>query len=528
MNIRLALTMFLLTGCVIEDADNVTPKAGDGILVGDDRSIALDKSKVLTPPMSCENGQLLSRTANGWTCVPAPQMLNVNTLATSDLMSCAEGQVAKRMGTAWVCADDIDTDEDSLADTACAQNQILKWDGSGWICGDDATGGTGQSLGSLACTDGQLPRFDDTQPAGNKWVCAADLSAGTTLDGQPISTGAHFSAANAVAAVQNADITLGAQSTIDGAAITSAADLAAHAADASAHGESLASISGGCSAGQVPTFNASMWSCADPTGGPWTVQGADVYLNSGTEVGVGTTAPSTALDVVGGFTVNKTGTPTGLNQSVPDSESLHVFVGDRATFVSEQDETSGNFGGFDFIMDADGSLVPRLSVRTKTGGTVNGPLFFVSGLGGVGIGTDQPNRLLSVNGGASKVGGSSWDTFSDARLKRVDGNYDEGLDAVMKLRPVRYHYKADNALSIEHEEEHVGFVAQEVEEVLPDAVHLGPSGYLLVNNDPIILAMLNAIQEQQATIERQQDENEHLQARLARLEATVAKLAQSR
>jgi hypothetical protein len=49
--------------------------------------------------------------------------------------------------------------------------------------------------------------------------------------------------------------------------------------------------------------------------------------------------------------------------------------------------------------------------------------------------------------------------------------------------------------------EHVGLVAQEVQKVIPEAVTANANGFLMVNNDPIIWSMLNAIKEQQTQIE---------------------------
>jgi len=122
----------------------------------------------------------------------------------------------------------------------------------------------------------------------------------------------------------------------------------------------------------------------------------------------------------------------------------------------------------------------------------------------VGIGTSTPDNLLTVNGSADKPGGGSWETYSDGRLKTVNGSFGSGLDQVMQLRPIRYRYKADNAIGIRDRDEHIGVAAQEVQRVIPEAVTENDKGYLLVNNDPIIWSLVNAIQEQQREIEVQQ------------------------
>jgi hypothetical protein len=122
----------------------------------------------------------------------------------------------------------------------------------------------------------------------------------------------------------------------------------------------------------------------------------------------------------------------------------------------------------------------------------------------VGIGTTIPDNLLTVNGTADKPGGGSWGTYSDGRLKTINGSFDSGLNQVLKLHPIRYRYKPDNALSIRDTDEHIGVVAQEVQRVIPEAVTENGKGYLLVNNDPIIWSMVNAIKEQQREIEQQQ------------------------
>ena len=118
----------------------------------------------------------------------------------------------------------------------------------------------------------------------------------------------------------------------------------------------------------------------------------------------------------------------------------------------------------------------------------------------VGIGTAAPDQKLSVNGDASKSGGGSWQTFSDERLKKLGNPFTTGLKAVMQLQPLRYEYRANNALGIKPNGEHIGFGAQAVQKIIPEAVTANADGYLMVNNDPIIWTMLNAIKEQQQQI----------------------------
>ena len=48
--------------------------------------------------------------------------------------------------------------------------------------------------------------------------------------------------------------------------------------------------------------------------------------------------------------------------------------------------------------------------------------------------------------------------------------------------------------------ERIGVGAQAVQQVIPEAVTKNAQGYLMVNNDPIIWTMLNAIKEQQKEI----------------------------
>ena len=95
--------------------------------------------------------------------------------------------------------------------------------------------------------------------------------------------------------------------------------------------------------------------------------------------------------------------------------------------------------------------------------------------------------------------------FESVAVHAVDGGpfRDGPPGAVEKLalvRGVTFRWKSPS----KPRNEQVGVVAQEVRQVIPEAVTENSKGYLLVNNDPIIWSMLNAIKEQQRQFEQQQ------------------------
>ena len=205
--------------------------------------------------------------------------------------------------------------------------------------------------------------------------------------------------------------------------------------------------------------------------------------------GVGTGSPKLSIEVVGelGAPVTSGTTPTGIARF---SQAGGLGVLDF-----------GFGGGAGWVQVTDSG---NLSIEYNLALNPNGA--------NVGIGTLSPTELLSVNGSASKPGGGTWSVFSDERLKRIRGTYDSGLKAVMRLQPLRYEYKPDNALGIKSSGEHIGFSAQAVQQVIPEAVTSNSNGYMMVNSDPIIWTMLNAIKEQQQEIEKLKKEVRRLRA----------------
>lgn len=178
---------------------------------------------------------------------------------------------------------------------------------------------------------------------------------------------------------------------------------------------------------------------------------------------------------------------------------------------------------------------PGWSVATVTGGQfqifndsiLQNALWIDAATNSVGIGTSVPDQLLSVNGNASKIGGGSWAVYSDARLKNIHGRFTRGLGDLMRLEPIRFEYRADNALGLKGSGEYVGFSAQAVARVVPEAVSRSDNGYLQINNDPIIWTMLNAIKEQQVQLAEQAAINQKLQEQVTNQQAAIEALKRS-
>jgi hypothetical protein len=246
-------------------------------------------------------------------------------------------------------------------------------------------------------------------------------------------------------------------------------------------------------------------------------------IDAGGNVGIGTMTPVNKLDVAGTISSGSGGSGTLLLGDPADSGgNVHFKIAIGGGNVDLQSFGNAplrfqNGGGGNVSFGTAANFLGTVSLNGGSGGDgmaldastgqpksiqsyANQPLVLNPVGNNVGIGTTAPDALLSVNGTADKPGGGSWNTFSDERLKNVKGGFVAGIDELMQISPIRYRYKKDNALGIRDQKEHVGVNAQQIERVLPDAVSKNAQGYRLVDNDPILWTMLNAIKQQERRI----------------------------
>ena len=161
------------------------------------------------------------------------------------------------------------------------------------------------------------------------------------------------------------------------------------------------------------------------------------------------------------------------------------------------------------------------------------------------------NTIVIGNTSITQIGGNvAWSNLSDGRFKtRVTANV-PGLEFIMKLRPVTFHWNLDaldkfkginesdtqkdpEMQKARHDKEtklYTGFIAQEVEKAA-DECHFDFSGIVKPPNEKtpynlsyaeFVVPLVKAVQEQQQTIEKQQEMIQKLVQEVEKLKQSAA------
>jgi hypothetical protein len=102
-------------------------------------------------------------------------------------------------------------------------------------------------------------------------------------------------------------------------------------------------------------------------------------------------------------------------------------------------------------------------------------------------------------------GSTNWIKTSDRRLKKDIKDLGYGMAEVLKLHPVSYRLKeGDDSLQL-------GLIAQDVQKIVPEIVHTTAGDMLSIDYVSLVPVMLNAMQEQQKVISRQQERIDRLE-----------------
>jgi hypothetical protein len=90
--------------------------------------------------------------------------------------------------------------------------------------------------------------------------------------------------------------------------------------------------------------------------------------------------------------------------------------------------------------------------------------------------------------------------LSDQRVKENVATLTDGVAIVQQINPVEFDWKPVENVS-EREGHDIGFIAQQLEEIVPTAVHTRSDGYKTVKYEKVVPILVQAIKEQQSMIE---------------------------
>ncbi len=291
----------------------------------------------------------------------------------------------------------------------------------------------------------------------------------------------------------------------------------------------------------------------------------DITNTNDGKVGIGTLSPAARLDVVGSTTTGNTmlrvGSPADVNHrgydvAVVQGGPASDYVG---TVLNVQSRS----------LDETGYVL--LNVQNAVANTPSSKLY-VRGDGNVGIGTTTPTQKLDVNGvikesvagglfygsATSNFGSSGKELVitvnngqggandevwigpntggyvghiqlaasqihysgqligpSDRRLKENIQYIPTAIDTIRNLKPATFDF-------INGQKNRVGFIAQEVQKVLPHLIFTNTNGMLELNEIGILPYAVKAMQEQQQQIEENKKEINMLKIELCKKDKTYS------
>lgn len=214
--------------------------------------------------------------------------------------------------------------------------------------------------------------------------------------------------------------------------------------------------------------------------------------------GTGTTQTAIATIETNNATTSASSLPPFLQmvRQVPSFTASTNYIGPGLSFGFRTGTAVSNFAQ---IVTTSMPATSRLSFYSRTGMTNANPA----------TGTLAENMYLdgtalnvkNLQGGTSNIGvdanGNIIRTISDARLKRNVQSIENPLSKIMKMRGVTYNWIDTAKMGTQKE---IGFVAQELEKVVPEVVSSGAE-YKSVNY-PLLTALLTeGMKEQQKEID---------------------------
>jgi hypothetical protein len=202
----------------------------------------------------------------------------------------------------------------------------------------------------------------------------------------------------------------------------------------------------------------------------------------------------------------------GLNvrgYGVADSSTNFGFILDRGTKIAWTN--GGNATTGEFLYSQQGSPY-GVTIHSGPYNAISCPntgnVFIVYEGGNLGVGTTGPSYKLHVEGTAYATGAAG--ALSDIRHKNNVVSTSKGLNEILQLNPVEFEWNEDKIVDDGMKGTHIGFIAQEVKDILPNTVLIesNEENTLGLKNNEFIPILVKAIQEQQTLITALQEKLE--------------------
>lgn len=216
------------------------------------------------------------------------------------------------------------------------------------------------------------------------------------------------------------------------------------------------------------------------------------------DVGIGTLAPTHALEVVGNDAV------FNLNSIILNSNTSDLqIVGSGAVFkINSNIPTSCAFirGNRNYSTGTDPDYTFYNDDRTGISHPLQSIIEFNSA--GWPIAGVYPPGTADVFDVYSNAIAWQWNLHSDKRLKKNILKLDSTLNKLMRINSYSYEFdKSQITKNIATPGRHIGFIAQEVQPLFPELVSNDNEGFLSMDYNGMIPILLEAIKELKAEVD---------------------------